>query len=180
MPEFWLRFKLEKRGVVKTGTSEILHTHPMPLTNTTPETSVNPRQAVGASETIPMKKVIASSEAPAAVGPYSQAVAVGNFLFCAGQIPLDPATGALVEGDITVQTERVLQNVTGVLRANGMTLSEVVKSTVFMTDLGHFAEMNAVYARFFSEPFPARSTIQIAALPKGAQVEIEVIAVAAQ
>ncbi|MEI7957649.1 MAG: RidA family protein [Verrucomicrobiota bacterium] len=125
-----------------------------------------------------MKKVIATSQAPKAVGPYSQAVAVGNFLFCAGQIPLDPATGELVEGDVTAQTERVLQNVTGVLAANGMTFANVVKSTVFMVDLANFGAMNAVYSKYFSEPFPARSTIQVAALPKGAQVEIEVIAVA--
>ena len=125
-----------------------------------------------------MKNVIATSEAPKAVGPYSQAVAVGNFLFCAGQIPLDPATGELVEGDVTAQTKRVLQNVAGVLRANGMTFANVVKSTVFMVDLANFAAMNAVYSKYFSEPFPARSTIQVAALPKGAQVEIEVTAVA--
>ena len=125
-----------------------------------------------------MKKVIATSEAPKAVGPYSQAVAVGNFLFCAGQIPLDPATGELIEGDVTAQTERVLQNVAGVLRANGMTFANVVKATVFMVDLGKFADMNAVYSKYFSEPFPARSTIQVAALPKGSQVEIEVIAAA--
>lgn len=123
-----------------------------------------------------MKNVIATSEAPKAVGPYSQAVAVGDFLFAAGQIPLDPATGELVEGDVTAQTERVLQNVAGVLRANGMTFANVVKSTVFMVDLANFAAMNAVYSKYFSEPFPARSTIQVAALPKGAQVEIEVIA----
>ena len=123
-----------------------------------------------------MKKVIATSEAPKAVGPYSQAVAVGNFLFAAGQIPLDPATGELVEGDVTAQTDRVLQNVAGVLRANGMTFANVVKSTVFMVDLANFAAMNAVYSKYFSEPFPARSTIQVAALPKGAQVEIEVVA----
>jgi len=125
-----------------------------------------------------MKKVIATSEAPKAVGPYSQAVAVGNFLFCAGQIPLDPATGELIEGDVADQADRVLQNVAGVLRANGMTFANVVKSTVFMVDLGKFADMNAVYSKYFSEPFPARSTIQVAALPKGSQVEIEVIAVA--
>lgn len=123
-----------------------------------------------------MKKVIATTEAPKAVGPYSQAVAVGNLLFAAGQIPLDPATGELVEGDISAQTERVLQNVAGVLRANGMTFANVVKSTVFMVDLANFAAMNAVYSKYFSEPFPARSTIQVAALPKGAQVEIEVVA----
>ena len=123
-----------------------------------------------------MKTVIATPDAPQAVGPYSQAVAVGDFLFCAGQIPLDPATGELVAGDVTAQTDRVLQNVAGVLRANGMTFANVVKSTVFMVDLANFAAMNAVYSKYFAAPFPARSTIQVAALPKGAQVEIEVIA----
>jgi len=124
-----------------------------------------------------MKKVIASSEAPAAVGPYSQAVAAGNTLYCAGQIPLDPATGDLIAGDVTAQTERVLKNLGGVLRANGMSYGDVVKTTVFLTDLANFAAMNEVYARYFSAPFPARSTIQVAGLPKGAQVEIEAVAV---
>ena len=125
-----------------------------------------------------MKKTIATSEAPAAVGPYSQAVAVGNFLFAAGQIPLDPATGALIEGDVTAQTDRVLQNVSAVLKANGMTFANVVKSTVFLTELATFGQMNEVYSRYFSAPYPARSTIQVAGLPKGAQVEIEIVAVA--
>jgi 2-iminobutanoate/2-iminopropanoate deaminase len=124
-----------------------------------------------------MKRIIATREAPEAVGPYAQAVAVGDMLFCAGQIPLDPSTGALIAGDITAQTQRVLENVAAVLRANGMDFSDVVKSTVFMIDLSQFAAMNVVYASFFSEPFPARSTVQVAALPKGASVEIEVIAV---
>jgi 2-iminobutanoate/2-iminopropanoate deaminase len=125
-----------------------------------------------------MRKVIASSEAPTAVGPYSQAVAVGNTLYCAGQIPLDPLSGDMVAGGVTEQTTRVLENVGGVLRANGMDYSNVVKATVFMTDLAHFADMNAVYAKYFQAPFPARSTIQVVALPRGAQVEIEVVAVA--
>ncbi|HEX8312469.1 MAG TPA: RidA family protein [Chthoniobacteraceae bacterium] len=125
-----------------------------------------------------MKKVIASPEAPTAVGPYSQAIALGNLLFCAGQIPIDPATSELVPGDITAQTSQVLENVGAVLRANSMTYSDVVKATVFLTDLGDFAAMNTVYARYFAEPFPARSTIQVAGLPKGANVEIEVIAAA--
>lgn len=124
-----------------------------------------------------MKKVIATSEAPAAVGPYSQAIAVGNLLFCAGQIPLDPATGELIEGDVTAQTERVIANLKGVLAANGMTLENVVKTTVFLTDLGNFAKMNEVYSRHFAAPFPARSTIQVAGLPKASQVEIEATAV---
>jgi len=125
-----------------------------------------------------MKKVIATSDAPKAVGPYSQAIALSNLLFCAGQIPLDPATGDLVGTDVTAQTERVCQNIAGVLRANGMTFANVVKSTVFLTDLANFAAMNAVYEKYFVEPFPARSTIQVAGLPRGAMVEIEVIAAA--
>ncbi len=125
-----------------------------------------------------MKRVIATTEAPAAVGPYSQAIAVGDLLFCAGQIPLDPATGELVGVDVTAQAERVCQNIAGVLKANGMTFANVVKTTVFLTDLGQFAAMNAVYAKYFTEPFPARSTIQVAGLPRGAQVEIEVTAAA--
>ena len=124
-----------------------------------------------------MRKVIATSSAPAAVGPYSQAVAVGSTLYCAGQIPLDPVSGDMVPGGVTEQTTRVLENVGGVLKANGMDYSHVVKATVFMTDLAHFGEMNAVYSKYFQAPFPARSTIQVAALPRGAQVEIEVIAV---
>jgi 2-iminobutanoate/2-iminopropanoate deaminase len=124
-----------------------------------------------------MRKVIASSEAPATVGPYSQAIAAGNTLYCAGQIPLDPATGELVSGGVAEQTTRVLENIGGVLKANGMDYSHVVKATVFMTDLAHFAEMNAVYAKYFEAPFPARSTVQVVALPRGARVEIEVIAV---
>lgn len=124
-----------------------------------------------------MRKVIASSEAPAAVGPYSQAIAAGNTLYCAGQIPLDPASGELVAGGVAEQTTRVLENIRGVLSANGMNFSHVVKATVFMTDLAHFGDMNAIYATYFNAPFPARSTVQVVALPRGAQVEIEVIAV---
>jgi len=123
-----------------------------------------------------MKKVIVTTEAPAAVGPYSQAIALGNLLFCAGQIPLDPATGELVGTDVTAQTERVCQNISGVLKANDMTFTNVIKTTVFLTDLANFAAMNAVYSKYFREPFPARSTIQVAGLPRGSQVEIEVIA----
>ena len=123
-----------------------------------------------------MKKVIATTAAPAAVGPYSQAIAVGNFLFTAGQIPLDPASGALVAGDIAAQTARVLDNLRAVLAANDMTFAHVVKTTVFMTSLADFAAMNAAYTNYFVEPFPARSTVQVAALPRGAAVEIEAIA----
>ncbi len=124
-----------------------------------------------------MRKVIASTEAPAAVGPYSQAVAAGNTLYCAGQIPLDPVTGEIVAGGVSEQTTRVLENVGAVLRANSMDYSHVVKATVFMTDLAHFGEMNAVYSKYFQSPYPARSTVQVAALPRGARVEIEVTAV---
>ena len=123
-----------------------------------------------------MKTVIASAEAPAAVGPYSQAIAVGNLVFCAGQIPLDPTTGNLIEGDVTAQTRRVIENIKAVLAAAGATLDDVVKSTVFLLDMNDFAAMNAVYAEYFASPFPARSTIQVARLPKDARVEIEVIA----
>jgi len=125
-----------------------------------------------------MKCIIATPDAPAAVGPYSQAVAVGQLLFCAGQIPLDPVTNEIVGEDVTTQTERVCQNIAGVLKANGMNFDNVVKSTVFLTDLSKFAEMNAVYSKYFTAPFPARSTIQVAGLPRGAQVEIEVTAFA--
>jgi 2-iminobutanoate/2-iminopropanoate deaminase len=123
-----------------------------------------------------MKRIIATAEAPAAVGPYSQAVAIGGLVFCAGQIPLDPATGELVAGDVAAQTERVCENVAAVLRANGMTFANVVKTTVFLTDMANFAAMNAIYARHFTAPFPARSTVAVAGLPRGAHVEIEVIA----
>jgi 2-iminobutanoate/2-iminopropanoate deaminase len=123
-----------------------------------------------------MKRIIATPDAPAAVGPYSQAVAVDGTLFCAGQIPLDPATGEMVSGDVTAQTGRVCANIAAVLQANGMNFSHVVKTTVFLTDMANFGAMNAVYAKHFTEPFPARSTVAVAALPRGAEVEIEVIA----
>ncbi len=123
-----------------------------------------------------MKRAIASDRAPKAVGPYSQAVAFGHLLFCAGQIPLDPVTGDLVGEDVTAQTERVIENIKSVLTVNAMTLSDVVKTTVFLTKMDDFAAMNTVYARHFSEPFPARSTVAVCALPRGARVEIEVTA----
>ena len=122
------------------------------------------------------KSIIKPKNSPAAVGPYNHAVRVGELLFSAGQIPLDPATGNLVAGDIKAQTERVLQSVKAILDDQGLTFANVVKSTVFMTNLGDFAAMNEVYAKYFTENFPARSTVQVAALPKGASVEIEVIA----
>ena len=122
------------------------------------------------------KTIIKPAKSPAAVGPYNHAVRIGDLMFCAGQIPIDPKDGNLVAGDIKAQTERVLENVKAVLDDQKLTFANVVKSTVFMTNLGDFAAMNEVYARYFTENFPARSTVQVAALPKGANVEIEVIA----
>ncbi len=122
------------------------------------------------------KQVIKPARSAPAVGPYNHAVRVGDLLFCAGQIPLDPATGNLVAGDIKVQTQRVLENVKVILEDQNLSFANVVKSTVFLTNLADFAGMNEVYARYFTADFPARSTVQVAALPKGANVEIEVIA----
>ncbi len=120
--------------------------------------------------------MIATVKAPGAIGPYSQAIKVGGFVFTAGQIPLDPATGKLVEGDIAAQTERVMQNLQGVLEAAGSSLSRVVKTTCFLANLDDFARFNEVYAQYFSENKPARSTVQAARLPAGAQVEVECVA----
>lgn len=122
------------------------------------------------------KQIIKPKNSPAAVGPYNHAVRVGDLLFCAGQIPIDPATGNLITGDIKAQTERVLLNVKAILDDQKLTFANVVKSTVFLTDLNNFAGMNEIYAKFFTENFPARSTIQVAGLPKAASVEIEVVA----
>ena len=125
---------------------------------------------------MPTKIIIKPAKSAPAVGPYNHAIHFGDLLFCAGQIPLDPATGNLVTGDIKAQTERVLENVKAILEDQKLTLANVVKSTVFLTNLADFAGMNEVYAKYFTTDFPARSTIQVAALPKGANVEIEVIA----
>ena len=122
------------------------------------------------------KQIIKPAKSAPAVGPYNHAVRAGDFLFCAGQIPLDPATGNLVTGDIKAQTERVLENVKTILDDQKLTFANVVKSTVFLTNLADFAGMNEVYAKYFTTDFPARSTIQVAALPRGANVEIEVVA----
>ncbi|MBC8001445.1 MAG: RidA family protein [Opitutaceae bacterium] len=122
------------------------------------------------------KNFIRPSKSPAAVGPYNHAVQVGDLLFSSGQIPLDPATGKLVEGDIRTQTQQVLENIRTILEDQGLSFSSVVKSTVFLTSLADFAAMNEVYSKFFTTDFPARSTVQVAALPRGASVEIEVIA----
>ena len=123
-----------------------------------------------------MKQVINTSKAPAAIGPYSQAIRVGNLLFTSGQIPIDPATGVFVVGGIKEQTRQSLSNVKAILEEAGLTMANVVKTTVFMADMNDFADMNAVYAEYFSEPYPARSAVAVKALPTGALVEIEVIA----
>jgi 2-iminobutanoate/2-iminopropanoate deaminase len=125
-----------------------------------------------------MKEIISTSEAPGAIGPYSQAVRSGSFLFCSGQIPLDPKSGELVQGDIAAQTQRVLNNIAAILRAEGLSFDHVVKTTIFLTNLGDFQIVNKIYGSYFKQDPPARSTIQVAALPKGANVEIEVIAMA--
>ena len=123
-----------------------------------------------------MKKVIKTAKAPSAIGPYSQAIQVGNLVYTSGQIPIDPSTGAFVEGGIKEQTRQSLQNVKSILEEAGLTMCDVLKTTVFMADMNDFAEMNAVYATFFTEPYPARSAVAVKTLPKGALVEIEVIA----
>src|SRR5213592_923123 len=125
---------------------------------------------------MPNKRIIKPAKSAPAVGPYNHAVRVGDLLFCAGQIPLDPATGNLISGDIRTQTQRVLENVKAILDDQRLTFANVVKSTVLLTDLADFAAMNELYAKYFTADFPARSTVQVAALPKGANVEIEVIA----
>src|SRR5882724_4253908 len=122
------------------------------------------------------KQIIKPAKSAPAVGPYNHAIRIGDLLFCAGQIPLDPATGNLVAGDIKAQTERVLENVKAILDDQKLSFSNVVKSTVFLTNLVDFAGMNEMYAKYFTTDFPARSTIQVAALPRSANVEIEVIA----
>ena len=121
-------------------------------------------------------KAICTQKAPAAIGPYSQAIQVGNLVFTSGQIPIDPATGVFVEGGIKEQTRQSLSNVKAILEEVGLTMSNVVKTTVFMADMNDFAAMNSVYAEFFAEPYPARSAVAVKTLPKGALVEIEVIA----
>lgn len=121
-------------------------------------------------------KVISTKQAPAAIGPYSQAIQVGNLVYTSGQIPIDPATGAFVEGGIKEQTRQSLSNVRAILEVAGLTMANVVKTTVFLADMADFAEMNTVYAEFFAEPYPARSAVAVKTLPKGALIEIEVVA----
>src|ERR1041384_212617 len=122
------------------------------------------------------RQIVATNAAPKGIGPYSQAVWAGDCLFCAGQIPLDPATGNMVAGGIGEQTTRVLENIKGLLSSQGLSFANVVKTTVYLSDMNNFAAMNEVYARYFSTGFPARSTVEVARLPKDALVEIEVVA----
>ena len=124
-----------------------------------------------------MKQIVTTAAAPAAIGPYSQAVVWQNLVFCSGQIPLDPATGQLVDGSVAAQTERVIENLRAVLEAAGSGLANVLKTTVFLKNLGDFAAMNEVYASYFSESAPARATVEAARLPRDVRVEIEAIAV---
>jgi reactive intermediate/imine deaminase len=126
-----------------------------------------------------VKTAVSTSAAPAAIGPYSQAVRVGNLLFVSGQIPLDPASGQIVPGDIVAQTQRVLENLMAILHAAGCSAADVVRTTVYLVDLADFAAVNETYGRFFQAPHPARSTVQVVALPRGAHVEIDAIAVIA-
>ena len=123
-----------------------------------------------------MKEVINTKAAPAAIGPYSQAIKVGNLVYTSGQIPIDPTTGSFVEGGIKEQTRQSLTNVKAVLEEAGLTMANVIKTTVFMADMNDFADMNSVYGEFFAEPYPARSALAVKTLPKGALVEIEVVA----
>jgi 2-iminobutanoate/2-iminopropanoate deaminase len=122
------------------------------------------------------RRAVSTEGAPAAVGPYSQGIVVDGLLFCAGQAALDPATGNLVEGGIEPETERVMANLTAVLDAAGATWNDVVKTTIFLVDIGDFATVNGIYGRYVGDPPPARSTVGVAALPKGAHVEIEAVA----
>ena len=123
-----------------------------------------------------MKTVICTTKAPAAIGPYSQAVAFGNLVYTSGQLPIDPATGIFAEGGVKEQTRQSLLNVQAILAEAGLSMSNVLKTTVFLADLNDFAAMNGVYSEFFAEPYPARSAVAVKTLPKGALVEIEVVA----
>ncbi len=123
-----------------------------------------------------MKQVIATDRGPKAIGPYSQAIKANGLIFISGQVCIDPLTQQLVEGDITIQTERVMENLKGIVEAAGSSLDKVLKTTVFLSDMGDFAAMNAVYGRYFGQAPPARATVQVARLPRDARVEIELIA----
>jgi 2-iminobutanoate/2-iminopropanoate deaminase len=122
------------------------------------------------------KHAVSSPDAPAAIGPYSPALRAGQLLFVSGQVPIDPATGQMIEGDVVAQTRRVLDNVGALLLAADRSFADVVRTTIFLADMNDFASVNAIYAQYFSEPYPARATVQVARLPKDARVEIDVIA----
>jgi 2-iminobutanoate/2-iminopropanoate deaminase len=124
------------------------------------------------------RQAVATAAAPAAIGPYSQAIAGSGFVFLSGQIAIEPATGALVPGGVAAETHQVLKNLGAVLAAAGSSFARVLKTTVYLTDLADFAAMNAIYAEYFPEPAPARATVEVAALPRGARVEIELVALA--
>ena len=123
-----------------------------------------------------IKKIISTPKAPAAIGPYSQAIRIGDFLYTSGQISLDPETMEMITGDIEVETEKVLKNIEAILKEDGLNLNNIIKTTVYLTDLSEFARMNQVYENFFIDTKPARACVQVAALPKGAKVEIDVVA----
>ncbi len=123
-----------------------------------------------------MRQAISTLLAPKAIGPYSQAIRAGSLLFVSGQVPIDPATGVLVEGDIAVQTRRVFQNIGEILTAGGASFDHVVRTTVFLADMDDFTAMNEVYGTFFAPPFPARATVQVTRLPRDARIEVDVIA----
>ena len=124
-----------------------------------------------------MRQAITAPDAPKAIGPYSPAIRAGNLLFLSGQIPIDPASGATIEGDIAAQTDRVMQNIAALLKAAGASFADVVRTTVFLADMNEFAAMNVVYGKYVGDPAPARSTVQVSRLPRDARVEIDVIAV---
>jgi 2-iminobutanoate/2-iminopropanoate deaminase len=123
-----------------------------------------------------IKKIISTPKAPAAIGPYSQAIRIGDFLYTSGQISLDPETMEMIAGDIEVETEKVLKNIEAILKEDGLNLNNIIKTTVYLTDLSEFTRMNQVYEKFFADTKPARACVQVAALPKGAKVEIDVVA----
>ena len=122
------------------------------------------------------KSAVSAPDAPKAIGPYSHAIRTGQLLFISGQVPIDPATGNLIDGDITAQTQRVINNLDAVLKAGGLSFQHVVRTTIFLADMSDFLAVNAVYGTFFSEPYPARATVQVSRLPKDARVEIDAIA----
>lgn len=124
------------------------------------------------------KRIVATASAPQAIGPYSQAVVANGFVFASGQVPIDPATGQVIEGDIEAQTERVLKNLQALVEAAGTSLDRVVKTTVYLKDMSEFARMNAVYAKFFTSDPPARATVEVARLPKDVRIEVDLIALA--